>query len=440
MMGNSVKIAVIGAGSTYTPELVNGILDFRSSLPVRELALMDIDKEKLEIVGGLCRRMVAAAGLECETCLTMDLDEALTGADFVITQIRVGRLPARVLDETIPLEFDLIGQETTGIGGFFKALRTIPQLLHIARRMEALCKDAFMINFTNPSGIVTQALLTHSNVKAIGLCNVPVNMRADLIQRMGLKNAKRVDMEYVGLNHLSWITRITADGKDLTEEAISQGITAVPMKNIKACGFTPECIQTVRAIPSPYLEYFYNKNHKLEQQKTAEKCRGQICMEIERELLEVYKNTEVHDKPVQLEQRGGSKYSLAAISLIDSIFNDRGDNHVVNCLNQGAVPFMADDDVVEISCIVGRDGVKPIPLRDFDNPHIQALMKVMKAYERHTVNAAVLGDDREALRGLMINPLIFDYRAAEACYHRLKQAHRAYLPQFFPESGERHGS
>ena len=430
-MSRPVKIAVIGSGSTYSPELINGILDFRKTLSVYQIDLMDIDPEKLKIVGGLCQRMVKAAGMECNVRLTADLDEALTGADFVITQIRVGKLPARVLDEKIPLKYGLIGQETTGIGGFFKALRTIPQLFHIADRMQQLCPEAFMINFTNPSGIVTQALLTQKKVKAVGLCNVPINMVSDIRERMGMTAQQNVQMEYVGLNHLSWVTRIVCDGVDRTAEAIAQGITATPMKNIKACGFTPDCIRAAGAIPSPYLEYFYNKNHKLEMAQQAEKCRGEICIEIEKQLLSIYQKMDVTSKPAQLEQRGGSKYSLAAISLINSIANDSNDVHIVNCLNQGALAFMDEDDVVEIACTVNKDGVHPIPLPGFHNPHIEAMMRTIKAYERATVRAAITGDDDEALRALMINPLVFDFTAAKQCFEEMKQAHKKYLPQFY---------
>ena len=422
-----LKLTIIGSGSTYTPELIDGIIERRESIPVGEIYLMDIDERKRSIVGSLCQRMVEAAGLGCKVVLTDDLDRALEGADFVITQIRVGKLPARVLDEKIPLKYGLIGQETTGIGGFFKALRTVPVLLDMASRMERLCPNAFLINFTNPSGIVTEALQNHSRIRSIGLCNVPINMVADVKKNLGVQEAQ---IQYLGLNHLSWITKIVSGGEDLTEKALSQGLNVEAMKNIKPSGFSPECIAAVRGIPSSYLEYFYNRNKKLEEEKSAEKCRGEVCMDIEEELLKIYADSALHVKPKQLEQRGGSKYSLAAISLVDAIVNDRQEVHIVDVKNQGALEFMGDDDVVEIPCIVGKDGAHPIAVRDFHNEHIISMMRMMKAYERHTVRAAGLGDENEAMRALLINPLIGDFNAAKACFAELKEAHARYLPQF----------
>lgn len=427
-MQKKYVLAMIGAGSTYTPELMDGIIARRDSLCFKEIRLMDIDERKLDIVGNLCRRMAEAAGLDCEVSLTKDLDEALTGADFVVTQIRVGKLPARILDEKIPLQYGLIGQETTGIGGFFKALRTIPVMLHIAARMEQLCPDAFLINFTNPSGIITQAIHDNSSIRVIGLCNVPVNMLDSIKENLGLTH---VNMEYVGLNHLSWITGIESDGKDYLSEAIEKGVNVNPMKNIKASGFSKECLRAVGAIPSGYLEYFYNRNQKLEEETTAEKCRGEVCMELEEELLELYQDKELCVKPSQLDGRGGAKYSLAAISLIDAIANDKQEIHIVGVRNGDTLSFMRPDDVIEVACTVGAGGATPVPVREFHNEHIIEMMQAVKGYERHTVRAAVTGDEDEALRALMIHPLIGDFSAARKCFEALKQAHAQYLPQFF---------
>lgn len=427
-MKTTYVLTIIGAGSTYTPELMDGIIQHRDSLHLAEIRLMDIDARKLAVVGGLCRRMADAAGLPAVVTLTEALDEALAGADFVVTQIRVGRLASRILDETIPPKHGLIGQETTGIGGFFKALRTIPVMLDIAKRMEVLCPGAFLINFTNPSGIVTQALLDHSSVRAIGLCNVPVNMVADIARNMGFSS---IEAEYVGLNHLSWITKILHDGTDHLPRAIQEGINAAPMKNIKASGFSKECLRAVGAIPSSYLEYFYNRNQKLQEEQAEERCRGEICSELEAELLELYANSALHVKPQQLEGRGGSKYSLAAISLIDAIACDRQEVHIVDVANRGALPFMAGGDVVEIACRVGADGAQPMPLPSFGNGHIIGMMQLLKRFEHHTVAAAIRGDEDEAMRALMLHPLVADFAAAQACFAEMKEAHRAYLPLFF---------
>ncbi len=427
-----LKIAIIGAGSTYTPELIEGIINRNSSLPVTELVLMDIDERKLNIVGGLCRRMVEKAGLRTHFKLTMDLTEALRDADFVLAQIRVGKLPCRILDERIPLKYGLIGQETTGIGGFFKALRTIPVMLEIARQMETLCPQAWLINFSNPSGILAQALQNHTKIKTLGLCNVPINMFAGVEDSLGMRD---LDIEYVGLNHLSFITGIKHQGKDLLQEALVQGVQGQGMKNIPLQGFSTEIIQTIGAIPSSYLEYFYFREDKLKHLLEEKQCRGEVCVEIEERLLEEYQQETLADKPKDLEKRGGARYSEAAISLVDAIYNDKQEVHVVNVLNQGALEFMAEDDTVEVAAVIGKSGAVPVPIRHFSNTHVMELMRTVKAYELHAVKAAVSGDDDEAMKALLIHPLVGDYNKAKQCYDEMKLAHRAYLPQFFTAEG-----
>ena len=429
-MTNNLKIAIVGAGSTYTPELIEGIIQRSQSLPVTELALMDIDDRKLSIVGELVKRMLQKAGHPAKVILTKDLTLALTKADFVLCQIRVGKLQARVLDEKIPLKYGLIGQETTGIGGFFKALRTIPVIMDIAQRMEKLCPDAWLINFSNPSGIVAEAVQNYTKIKSIGLCNVPINMYADVKEALGEKSLR---IEYVGLNHLSYITGIWKEDENLFEKALEQGISSQGMKNIPLSGFSPELIQTLRAIPSSYLEYFYFRADKLKHLLEENQSRGEVCMDIEEKLLEMYQDMHLNIKPKELEKRGGARYSEAAMSLVDALYNDKQEVHVVNVRNGGALSFMRDTDVVEIPAIIGKDGVKPIPVPDFSNEHVMEMMQTVKAYERHTVLAALKGDDTEAVKALLINPLIGDYHRALACYNEMKEAHRLYLPQFVRE-------
>lgn len=424
---SKLKIAIIGAGSTYTPELIEGIITRASSLPVTEVVMMDIHSRKLEIVGGLCQRMIEKSGLAIKTSLTLDLTQALDQADFVLAQIRVGQLACRVLDEKIPLEYGLIGQETTGIGGFFKALRTIPAMLEITGQMEKLCPEAWLINFSNPSGILAQALQNYTKIKTIGLCNVPINMFTGIEEALGIK---KLDIQYVGLNHLSFVTGIEKDGKDYLKEALAHGIQGQGMKNIPLQGFDPELIQTIGAIPSSYLEYFYFRDDKLKHLMSEEKCRGEVCMEIEERLLELYQDVSLKEKPKELEKRGGARYSEAAVSLVDAIYNDKKEVHVVNVLNQGALEFMAEDDTVEISAVIGRDGAVPVPIHDFNNRHVIELMQTVKAYERHTVNAAITGDEKEAIKALLIHPLVGDYHKAKQCFEKMKQAHKTYLPQF----------
>ena len=377
-----ITVAVIGSGSTYCPELVDGFIKAQSSLKLKKISFMDIDERKRTIVGNLCLRMLKKAGIECETLLTDNLDEALQGADFVVTQIRVGMLHARYLDETIPLKYDLIGQETTGMGGFFKALRTIPVMQHICDRIEAICPDAWLINFTNPSGIITEFVLNHTNVKCMGLCNVPINMIDDTKEAMG----DDCDITYVGLNHLSWITSVKKDGKELIDDMLAQGFSTKVMANIKDDGFSLDCLNAVRGIPSSYLQYYYCRDAKLKHQKEDEKCRARVCMEIEEELLEMYSNETLVTKP----------------------------------------------DLLEIAAVIGKDGAEPVAIDKIENKHIIGLMRVVKAYEKYTVEAATTGSEAVAINALLVHPLVGDWERAHKCFEEMKWAHKAYLPEFFP--------
>ena len=422
-----ITVAVIGSGSTYCPELVDGFLKAKDSLKLKKISFMDIDERKRTIVGDLCVRMLKNAGCDCEVVFTDDIDTSLRGADFVITQIRVGKLPCRHIDESIPKKYDLIGQETTGIGGFFKAQRTIPVIKHICDRIEAICPDAWLINFTNPSGIITEFVLNNTNVKNIGLCNVPIDMIDDVKEITG-EDSK---ITYVGLNHLSWITSIKKDGKELLPGLIESGFSPKVMANIKDDGFSMDCLKTIQAIPSSYLQYYYCREAKLQHQRESDKTRAQVCMEIEEQLLEIYQNKEIVTKPALLDKRGGHKYSLAAVSLVDSIANDKRDVHVVNIKNNGTLPFMADDDVVEIAAVIGSDGATPVPITEPINDHIIGLMRVVKTYEKYAVEAAITGSDEAALKGLLVHPLVGDWEKAQKCFEEMKEAHKEYLPQYF---------
>lgn len=427
-----MKICIIGAGSTYTPELVEGIINKRESLPVTKISFMDIDERKLNIVGGLCQRMIKAAGLNCETELVLnDYEHALRGADFVLAQIRVGKLPARVKDEKIPLKYNLIGQETCGIGGMFKGLRTIPVMMHIVDLMNEFCPNAWLINFSNPSGMIVEALLNYTNVKMIGLCNVPINTIDSIRKAMNLPNAY---VEYMGLNHFAYITKIEDNGKDYLQEALNQGMNTATMKNIPASGFTKEQMCAIGAIPTCYLEYYYFKNSKLAKLKAAEKTRGERCMEIEEELLNIYQNNELHVKPEQLSQRGGARYSEVAINLVNSIWNDIGDIQVVNTLNKGAMDFLDDNDAVEVCARIDKDGAHPIKVTGHVTDHIKEYIRQVKAYEKHAVKAAIYGDKNQAMQALMSNPLVADLQTASDCFDELLEAHKEYLPQFFKEN------
>lgn len=424
-----LKVAIIGAGSTYTPELIEGLINRKDILPVTDLVLMDIDKRKLDIVSALAKRMIDHSGLKCSFTATEELDTALDKTDFVFVQIRVGKLPARILDEKIPLKYNLIGQETTGIGGFFKALRTIPVLMNISDKMQKLCPGAWMINFSNPSGINGQALLNYTDTKMIGLCNGPIGMLNTPQWALGL-DKETAEVEYAGLNHLSYITSIRdrTNGRDYIKEAV-EGNDEILNKLGNA--FSKEIIKLAGGIPSGYLNYYYHPRHNLEKLLASKTSRGEDCLEIEERLLTMYQDANLYVKPAELSKRGGAMYSEVAVSLAESLWTDNKAVHVVNILNKGTLDFMEDDDVVEISASVGKEGATPIPLKTPVNRHIKSMMRTVKTYERYTVEAALHGSRDDAIRALMSNPLIVDTDAAKACFDEMLEAHKVYLPQFF---------
>lgn len=424
-MNKGIKITLIGAGSSYTPELVEGFIGRSSGMKIAKLAFMDIDLPKMKIVAALAERMIRAKGLDWEIECHTDLG-CIKGADFVLTQLRVGKLPARVIDEKIPLKYGFIGQETCGMGGFFKGLRTIPVLMTIAEEIRKHAPNAWMINFTNPSGMVTQALLDRG-VKTIGLCNVPRAMELSVREGLGIEG---LDIEYVGLNHLSWITGIRKGGKDYLHDAIVGGVRSAAMKNIPANGFPTELLASVGGIPSTYLEYYYFPQEKLQKMKKDELSRGEYCIKLERSLFERYKDANLTIKPPELSERGGAYYSEVAASLVDAIHNDKQERHIINTYNDGALSFMDDTDVVEIPAIVGKDGAKSIRVEKFDNGHVISLMRTVKQFEHFAVEAAITGSREAAVRAMLANPLIGDYNSGIACFHEMLEAHKDYLPQF----------
>lgn len=425
-----LKIAVIGAGSTYTPELIQGFIKRKDELPVESFCLMDIDKVKLEVVGGLAKRMLDANDMDCSFIMTNKLETALMDADFVVAQIRVGKLDAREKDEKIPLKYGLIGQETTGIGGFMKAMRTIPVLMDIASKMNEYCPDAWLINFSNPSGLMAEVLQNHTGIKMMGLCNAPYSMNKQVMEWVP-KGCGEVIVDYVGLNHLSWISALFCDGKDILQEKLFEEDTASRLKNLANSKWEVELLRTVKAFPVGYLDYYYHREGRLKHLLEEEKSRAEVCRDIERDLLQMYGDPGLREKPALLDQRGGAYYSEAAVSLISAIYNDKNEIHVVNTKNNGALDFMDSDDVVEIGCRITGNGAEPLPPKGPVNGHIKAMMKTVKYYEKHAALAGLNGDYEEALRALLIHPLVGDFNKAKGALDELMEAHKEYLPQFY---------
>lgn len=432
-----MKVVVIGGGSSYTPELIEGIILHKESLPVTEIVLIDVEagQEKVHINTEFAKRMVEKAGLPIRVRCTMDRREGLRDAKFIITQIRVGGLDARSRDERIPLKYGIIGQETTGPGGCFKALRTIPVLLDICRDIEEVCPDAWLINFTNPSGIVTEAVLKHTNVKCIGLCNVPINMRHDAAARLGV-DAAELDCRFIGLNHLSVMNHAYYQGKDRMQEALEVDNPDSVVKNIDKNEEMDQIARDMGYMLSPYMQYFYAEKTMLEKESLEaiglEGTRADQVKAVERDLFTCYSDPNLKEKPEALSKRGGSRYSEAAIHLIDSIYNDRQDVQVVDVRNNGIIPTLADDVVIETNCVIGKNGA--VPLKDADVPaHFLGLVEEVKAYEVLTIEAAVSGDRRKVLLALMNHPLVHEVRDARKMIDEMMEAHKAFLPQFYLE-------
>ena len=418
-----MKVAVIGGGSTYTPELVEGFGLRQGVLPVEELVLHDIDQERLDVVGGLAERILRKLEFSGKLTTTTDREAAIEGADFVLVQLRVGGLAARLTDETIPPKFGLIGQETTGAGGFAKALRTVPVVLEIAEDTARLgAPGAWLLDFTNPAGLVTQGLIDHGH-RAIGLCNIPIGFQREFAKQLGVE-PERVQLEHVGLNHLSWERKVLVDGEDRLPALIDTYSDQLG----EEVDLPGEIIRLTRSIPSYYLRYFYLTGDVVAKQ-AAGQSRASEVMEIEADLLKMYADPALDVKPKLLEQRGGAFYSEAAAMLVESLHTDRGDVQVVNVRNGGAIPNMDDDAVVEVACRIDREGAHPLPVDPLP-PEWLGLVEAIKAFERLTVRAAVEGDRDLALKALIAHPLVADYRLAKPLLEELLAANRALLPRF----------
>ncbi|MEN8433763.1 6-phospho-beta-glucosidase [Clostridium septicum] len=432
-----LKVVTIGGGSSYTPELIEGFIKRYNELPLRELWLVDIEegKEKLQIVGELAKRMVKKSGLPIDIRLTLDRREALKDADFVTTQIRVGLLEARIKDERIPLSKGYIGQETNGAGGLFKGLRTIPVLIDITKDMKELCPNAWLINFTNPVGMVTEALLKYGAIdKVIGLCNVPIGLEKSTAKILGV-DSSRVRIDFAGLNHMVFGLNIYLDGKVVTDKVIKKIIEAdasSEVKNIDEVKWQSEFLKGLGVLPCSYAKYYFMKDYMLnsELEKFKENgTRAEVVKKLENELFELYKDRNLNVKPQQLEERGGAFYSDAACRLIDSIYNDRRDIQPVDTMNRGSIADLEYNSAVEVSCIITKDGPKPITVGHLPI-QIRGLIQQIKSFEMLGAKAAAEGDYNAGVVAMTINPLVQSDKMAKILFDELLQAHKKYLPQF----------
>jgi 6-phospho-beta-glucosidase len=434
-----IKVVTIGGGSSYTPELIEGFIQRHETLPIRELWLVDISEgeKKLQIIGDLAKRMVKKAGIDLAIKTTLDRREALKDADFITTQFRVGQLDAREKDELIPLKYGVIGQETNGPGGMFKALRTIPVLLDMIKDCKELCPDAWIISFTNPSGINAEAVLRYSGwERFIGLCNSPVVIQ-HRIAALTKTNSDDLRVDFAGLNHMVFALKTFLKGQDISEKVIdclcafNEG--KKPEERYDTLPYSPEFLRALNCVPSPYLRYYFRRQEMYEHAREEAKqhhSRAQIVKEIELGLFEKYADPQLDVKPKELEQRGGAYYSTAACSLIDSIYNNRGDIQVVNTRNNGGCTSFSEDEVVEISCVITAQGPRPLTMGRLPI-EVEGLCRQIKSFERKCAEAAISGDYQTALLTLTLNPLVQDEETARHILDEMLETHRQYLPQFF---------
>ncbi len=428
-----MKITVIGGGSTYTPELINGFLATAGSLPLDELWLMDIDEQRLNVVGGFAQRMVTARGDPFKVVLSLDQRQAIAGASYVITQLRVGQMPARRGDEYLGLRHGLIGQETTGVGGMAKALRTIPVILSIARDIREVAPGALLANFTNPAGLVTEALTRYApEVSAVGVCNVGITTKMHILDELEEATGSRVEPERaqlntLGLNHLTWHRGFTVDGEEMWPMIFPAFVES--LKEEAEPEWDVRTVESLGMMPNYYLQYFYYTDRKFAAQKEWPPSRAEEVMAIEKILLHDYADPALSEPPADLMKRGGAYYSTLATQLINSHYNDLGQVHVVNVRNNGAVKDWPADWVLELPARVDRRGVHPLPAEPLP-PACFGLIAQVKMYELLTVEAAVHGDRQALYQALLAHPLGPQADEVQDVLDDILETNKQWLPQF----------
>lgn len=420
-MNNGLCLCIVGAGSSYSPELVEGMLGFTyDQLPVREIRMYDIDAERLAVMVGLAQRMIAHAGRPITVRHGTDLAPLLEAVDFVITQIRVGGMSARILDEKIPLRHGVIGQETTGPGGMFKALRTIPPMLAIARLVEQIAPQAFILNYTNPSGIITEAVCRHTHARMIGLCSGIPGMQVflhDLLrERFG-----EINSYCVGLNHLGFIHKFLSSGRDVTDDVLDYLVQSLPAE--KNAGSAPiDIIRALRAVPIAYVNYYLMRRQTVQQAQSRAQTRGEEIIDIEQQVFAEARDVRTVSKPDALARRGGGGYANVTFRFMQAIAFDLGDELVCSVPNQGTVEGIEPGAAVEVVCKVDHHGPHPLPVGPIPLAY-RGLVQTVKAYESLTVDAAVSQSRALAILALINNPLVGDLSLAETLVDELLVAH-----------------
>lgn len=425
-MENKLKFTIVGAGSSYTPELLEELAKFKEKIPVREIMLYDINESRLDIMMGFCRRFAEHLNLPVIVNSTTCLEKALEGAAFVDTQIRVGGNKQRVKDEKIPLKYNLVGQETTGAGGMMKAFRTIPVMLEVARTMEKVSPDGWIVNYTNPTGLVTEAVTKNTKAKIAGFCSGGIFPKMWAKRALGV-DYDRVQYDYIGLNHLNFMSNLTIDGRPVTEaefEAIAKENESVNLELIKLLG----------VLPSPYLQWYYQTQEKIDKIFKEGQTRGEYVQTLEKKVYDAYADVNNCLKPKALAERGGGGYSEVAIGFVNSVYNNIDKKMVVNVPNRGAIPFLPEDAVIEASCLVNKTGMQPLHVSNIPQM-CWGLISAVKNYEQLAVEAAVEGNIVKMKWALLAHPLVRQYDLVEKLVPELLEANKEFLPQFFPQEG-----
>jgi 6-phospho-beta-glucosidase len=419
---SDLKIAVIGAGSPYTPELIEGLARFRSKLPVREIYLMDINERRLEIIFGFCKRFAKHLDYDVKIEATTDRRKAIENANFINTQIRVGGNERRVLDEKIPLKYGIIGQETTGPGGFMKAMCTIPVMTDIVKDAEKYSPNAWIVNYTNPTGLITEALTKYTGANVVGLCAGGMRPGFRVAKALSV-DYQRVKYDYVGLNHMNFAFNFTVDGRPLTKEEFNKAAQLVDSVDT-------ELIKKMGLMPSAYMQYYFHTSKKLQELKKAKYTRGEEVLMLEKEIYDAYADPRQNTKPAALAKRGGGGYSEVALGVMKAIYNDEDRWLVVNVPNNGAIKILPDDAVIETPCMINRAGIKPLAINNVPST-VWGLICAVKNYEQLAVEAAVKGDRDLALYALLAHPLVRDYDIAKSMLEEMLEVNKEYLPQFY---------
>ena len=422
---DQLKIAIIGAGSSYTPEIIEEIHHRRDRFPATHITFMDLDSRRLEIMLGFCRRFADHLGCDIHIEATTDRREAIRDARFVLTQIRVGGNAQRIQDEKIPLKYGVIGQETTGPGGMFKALRTIPPMLEIAHDIEQINPHAWIINYANPTGMIAEAVLKYSKVTIAGLCAGGNFPRDHAVEALGVA-PEDVFYNYFGLNHLNFGYNLRVKGIPLTDDEYNRVVSVSSWGSVES-----ELLKILKLVPSPYMSYFFHREKSVREAKSKALSRGEQVQLVEQEVFDAYADPNQLTKPEALKKRGGGGYSDIALTVMEAAYNNDDKFIVINTANQGAVPCLPDDAVIEVPCMVNASGI--FPLRQPDTPKaVWGLVAAVKNYEQLTVEAAVTGDRDIALLALLAHPLVGDYEKAKSLLVDMLEANRKFLPQFYP--------